>query len=220
MEQKSGGGLFGKLLGKKEPAPKISMGGCDPDLFADEIRTFIETATERKSESVDLLQQRVAHLEFQAQPLNQSQPSSFSSASRSFLDPDPVVSASQPSAGADAAAEEQSAGGSSWESPFEWRPAAQSGGRGSATSPLVTNVPLAVVAEDQEEQDRLAMEQRAREEAEFARRREEEAEAERRREAEAAREREEEDARARDGPRPSACAKRRRWPQNESARSS
>ena len=68
MEQKSGGGLFGKLLGKKEAAPKVSMGGCDPDLFADEIRTFIETATERKSESVDALQQRVAHLEFQAQP--------------------------------------------------------------------------------------------------------------------------------------------------------
>ena len=53
MEQKGGGGLFGKLLGKKEPAPKVTMGGCDPDLFADEIRTFIEAATERKSESAE-----------------------------------------------------------------------------------------------------------------------------------------------------------------------
>lgn len=52
MEQKNGGGLFGKLLGKKEAAPK-QVGGCDPDLFADEIRTFIKAATERKSESVD-----------------------------------------------------------------------------------------------------------------------------------------------------------------------
>ena len=62
MEQKSGG-LFGKLLGKKEAAPKLLMGGCDPDLFADEIRTFIQTATERKSETVDLLQQRFHPLE-------------------------------------------------------------------------------------------------------------------------------------------------------------
>ena len=68
MEQKGGGGLFGKLLGKKDSGPKVTMGGCDPDLFADEIRTFIETATERKSESVEALQQRVAHLEFQSQP--------------------------------------------------------------------------------------------------------------------------------------------------------
>ena len=68
MEQKSGGGLFGKLLGKKDAGPRVMMGGCDPDLFADEIRTFIETATERKSESVEALQQRVAHLEFQSQP--------------------------------------------------------------------------------------------------------------------------------------------------------
>ena len=59
MEQKSGGGLFGKLLGKKDPVPRVLMGGCDPDLFADEIRTFIETATKQKSESVEALHQRV-----------------------------------------------------------------------------------------------------------------------------------------------------------------
>ena len=74
IEQKSGGGLFGKLLGKgkKEAPPRATMGGCDPDLFADEIRTFIEAATTRKSESVDALQQRVAHLEFQSQPSPQA----------------------------------------------------------------------------------------------------------------------------------------------------
>lgn len=37
MEQKNGRGLFGKLLGKREAAPSPVMGGCDPDLFADEI---------------------------------------------------------------------------------------------------------------------------------------------------------------------------------------
>ncbi len=82
MEPKSGGGLFGKLLGKKEAAPRPSMGGCDPDLFAAEIRTFVETATERKSENVEALHQKVAHLEFQAQ------------SSGGFSTPDPVIPAS------------------------------------------------------------------------------------------------------------------------------
>ena len=61
-KEKNGRGLFGMLLGKREAAPSPVMGGCDPDLFADEIRTFIEAATARKSESVDALQQRAAHL--------------------------------------------------------------------------------------------------------------------------------------------------------------
>ena len=91
MEPKNGRGLFGKLLGKKEAAPSPVMGGCDPDLFADEIRTFIEAATERKSESVDALQQRVAHLEFQSQPSSSRVTSAPTS---SFSAPDPVVPAS------------------------------------------------------------------------------------------------------------------------------
>ena len=107
MEQKGGGGLFGKLLGKKDPVPRVLMGGCDPDLFADEIRTFIETATKQKSESVEALHQRVAHLEFQSQPSQSfsdqpaqsfsDQPArSFSDQpTRSFSDPDPVVRVSE-----------------------------------------------------------------------------------------------------------------------------
>jgi hypothetical protein len=194
LEQKGGGGLFGKLLGKKEPAPRVTMGGCDPDLFADEIRTFIEAASERKSESVEALHQRVAHLEFQAQP---SQPS------RSFSDLDPVVRVSEAAPRPDPVAEEPagSGSGSAWESPFEWRPstALANAAAASATPSLVTNVPLAVLAEDQEEQDRLAQEaQRAREEAEARRRREEEGEAERRRAEQAAAERVAAEARARE----------------------
>ena len=184
MEPKSGGGLFGKLLGKKEAAPKPSMGGCDPDLFADEIRTFIEAATARKSEIVDALQQRVAHLEFQSQPApsrattSPASPSHASSSQtpsrrrrRPFTTPDPVVPASQPAAAsADAVAEEQPSSGSAWASPFEWRPASAQAGnaacRAGCPSPLITNVPLAVLAEDQEEQGRLAeAERQARAEA-------------------------------------------------------
>ena len=164
MEQKGGGGLFGKLLGKKDSGPKATMGGCDPDLFADEIRTFIETATERKSESVEALQQRVAHLEFQSQPARSfsDQPTrSFSDQpTRSFSDPDPVVRVSEaaPRSEPEPVPDEPavSGGGSAWESPFEWRPSTvlANAAAASATPSLVTNVPLAVLAEDQEEQDR------------------------------------------------------------------
>ncbi len=173
------------------------MGGCDPDLFADEIRTFIETATERKSESVEALQQRVAHLEFQSQPARSfsDQPArSFShqTRSRSFSDPDPVVRVSDAAPRPEAVPDEPavSSGGSAWESPFEWRPSTvlANAAAASATPSLVTNVPLAVLAEDQEEQDRQAQNARqARDEADAQRRREEEAEAERRRAEEAER---------------------------------
>src|SRR5262245_28510285 len=46
-ETQSGGGLFGKFRRKKETyAP---MAGCDPALFADQIRTYIATAQELKA---------------------------------------------------------------------------------------------------------------------------------------------------------------------------
>jgi len=184
-----GGGLFGKLLRKKEPDQK-PIPGCDPDLFADQIRTFIERATERKSEAVDALQQRAAHLEFQVRP----SPQAVDAAA------DAVASFSEPTA------EPAPAGGSAWASPFEWRPASRTNvAPASPSSTLITSVPLAVVAEDQEEQAR-----RADAEAEATRQREEEeerqrldaaakrkqAEEERRqREAEAKRKREEAEAR-------------------------
>ena len=40
MEQQNGKGLFGKLLRKRESPPKV-MGGCDPEVFAGEVRTFL-----------------------------------------------------------------------------------------------------------------------------------------------------------------------------------
>ena len=70
VEPKSGGSLFGKLLrkGKKDSGAKASMAGFDPDLFAAEIRSFIEAASERRSESVEAQKERAAHLDFQTQP--------------------------------------------------------------------------------------------------------------------------------------------------------
>src|SRR4029453_8886721 len=46
-EPESSGGLFGKFRRKKE-APRPTA-GCDPDLFADQIRTFIAAAQELKA---------------------------------------------------------------------------------------------------------------------------------------------------------------------------
>jgi hypothetical protein len=125
----SGGGLFGKLLRKKEPELKPFQ-GCDPSLFAEEIRTFIDRSAERKNETVEVLQQRVAHLEFQARPA---------------VENDSVPPAGEPAGQTDT--------GSAWSSPFEWRRSTPGKADTSQrSSPLVTNVPLAVVAEDQEQQ--------------------------------------------------------------------
>src|SRR5512140_1378465 len=43
-----GGGLLRAFRRKKAPEPSAS--GCDPDLFADEIRTFVRYAAEKKEE--------------------------------------------------------------------------------------------------------------------------------------------------------------------------
>jgi CheY-like chemotaxis protein len=73
--------------------------GCDPDLFAEEIRTYLQRAAEKKRE-------------LRENPARET----------AVTAPSPAASTPPPSqdagAGADAAAPE-----SSWASPFEWRPA-------------------------------------------------------------------------------------------------
>ena len=59
-DQEQGGrrGLLGVFKRKKEtPQPIVS--GCDPDMFAEEILTFIERAAEKKEENIAALQSRV-----------------------------------------------------------------------------------------------------------------------------------------------------------------
>src|SRR5512143_3541020 len=48
--QSGGGGLFGKFRRKKAAVEPIA--GCDPDLFADEIRTFLDRAAQLKVETL------------------------------------------------------------------------------------------------------------------------------------------------------------------------
>ena len=67
-DQEQGGrrGLLGVFKRKKEtPQPIVS--GCDPDLFADEILTFIQRAAEKKAENIAALQSRADQLEYLVQ---------------------------------------------------------------------------------------------------------------------------------------------------------
>ena len=59
----SGGGLLGKFRKRKDAEP---LAGCDPELFAEEIRTFLARAAQMKAEAVANLRNRVAQLEAQA----------------------------------------------------------------------------------------------------------------------------------------------------------
>ena len=171
-EQKNGGGLFGKFRKKRDA--DVGVGGCDPDHFAEEIKTFLDRATERKSEWAASAQQRKARAEFK---------------SRTEAPGAPAKGAAAASGAAHASTEAgQPAPDSAWSSPFEWRPASERASTPQPKSPppsMVTNVPLAVVAEDQEaeaarareaELERLAAEadERARHEAEARARQEEE----------------------------------------------
>jgi hypothetical protein len=87
-------GLLSAFRRKKGTAPPPS--GCDPDLFADEIRTYLQRASEKKREVREAGPVDVASRPAAARP-----PS-----------PAPV----------EAAAAVETDSGSAWSSPFEWRP--------------------------------------------------------------------------------------------------
>ena len=91
---------------KRAPQPIVS--GCDPDLFADEILTFIQRAAEKKAENIAALQSRVDQLEYHVQ----------SGGSRRL----PPTAAAPTSTRPEPSDEGQSASSdSAWASPFEWR---------------------------------------------------------------------------------------------------
>ena len=96
-EERASRGLFSAFRRKKDPAPLA--GGCDPDLFADEIRVFLQRAADKKS---------------QLQNAN-------------FTAPDMRPSATASTRAAAAPADEAPATpSSSWSSPFEWKPSGAS----------------------------------------------------------------------------------------------
>lgn len=94
-DERGGRGLLSAFRRKKDPGP---ANGCDPDLFADEIRVFLKRAAEKK---------------LQLQDSNHAAPD---------MRPSPAgrVRAAAPE---NAAAAPQD---SSWSSPFEWKPGASS----------------------------------------------------------------------------------------------
>jgi len=94
-ESRSSGGLFSSFLRKKEPETVIS--GCDPDLFGEEVRVYIQQAADKKRELLN-----------SARPAPDVRPGSNSSARQAAPDPEPAAPSS------------------SWSSPFEWKPSGSS----------------------------------------------------------------------------------------------
>ncbi len=96
------GGLFGKLLRRKEV--QAPMAGCDPEIFAEEIRTFLLRAAQLKAESVAAIAQAAEELEVDFAASHER---------RRFAAERPAAAAesASPSAGAD----------STWSDPFAWK---------------------------------------------------------------------------------------------------
>jgi hypothetical protein len=96
-EERASRGLLSAFRRKKDPARLAA--GCDPDLFADEIRVFLQRAADKKNQLL----------------------------STSFTAPDMRPSATASTRAAAAPADEPAdAPSSSWASPFEWKPSGAS----------------------------------------------------------------------------------------------
>jgi CheY-like chemotaxis protein len=120
-------GLLGVFKRKKDAQPISS--GCDPDIFADEIKTFLKHAEEKKADGVAVLQSRANRLEYVAQS---------SDAVASSAGPTPAH-ANEDIAPASTA--------SSWASPFEWRKSPSKSPAANTTSPAPTSAPIIAAAE-------------------------------------------------------------------------
>ena len=104
IESRGPRGLLAAFRRKKEPESAPS--GCDPELFAEEIRMFLQQAADKKRERANARPDaapadttwRVAHAQKAAAPV----------------------------AGAEVVAEAESSASSSWASPFEWKPSSAS----------------------------------------------------------------------------------------------
>lgn len=106
-EERGGRGLLSAFRRKKDPGP---ASGCDPDLFADEIRVFLKRAEEKK---------------LQLRDSNHATPDMRPS-------PAGAARAAVPEQGEATAPQ-----ASSWSSPFEWKPAAASSRSAAKTDPRV-----------------------------------------------------------------------------------
>lgn len=95
-DERGGRGLLSAFRRKKDPGPAA---GCDPELFADEIRVFLKRAAEKKRELLD----------------------SDHAAPDMRPSPAGTKKAAAPVDGGESAPQ-----ASSWSSPFEWKPGASS----------------------------------------------------------------------------------------------
>src|SRR6185503_6088302 len=122
------GGLLGKFRKQRKEAEP--MGGCDPEVFADEVRTFLARAAELKKEA--------GHSR-RAEPLVATP---AAEARETFLRDDfgfvkdgrghtPGQDDAAPRMGA---AAPETASGSTWSSPFEWKSSYSPDGRPSAAA--------------------------------------------------------------------------------------
>lgn len=99
-EKRSGGGLFSSFRKKKDPEPVV-VGGCDPDLFAEEIRTYLQRAETKKRELQD---SNGTAPDMRLGPMSE----------RSAV---PQVAEAEP---------EPAGASSSWDDPFAWKPSGTS----------------------------------------------------------------------------------------------
>jgi CheY-like chemotaxis protein len=97
-DEEGGGGLFSAFRRKKQTKqPTSAPAGCDPEMFADEIRLYLQRAEEKKREAAE----------------------------SGTISPLPALARRQADAPAPAVEDTSESGaGSSWASPFEWKPTA------------------------------------------------------------------------------------------------
>ena len=127
----SGGGLFGKLLRRKDQDVDVDSRGCDPEPASP--KRFEPSSTvppNERTETVEVLAAAAAH----------------TASSRQTWPPS--CARRTPLSQAGRACRTDVTPGSAWASPFEWRRSTPGEAGRAASFPLVTNVPLAVLAED------------------------------------------------------------------------
>jgi hypothetical protein len=113
-EGRGGGGLLSSFFRKKKE-PDVAP-GCDPDLFAEEIRTYLKRAEDRKRE-----RQNAVH----------PAPDMRLGRNRPQQAPAPAVEA----------AEETPSSSSSWASPFEWKPSGSTSSSAARHAAAIPHVP-------------------------------------------------------------------------------
>ena len=100
-QRHASGGLLSAFRRKKKD-PEAAPSGCDPDIFAEEIRSYLQRAAEKKRELLD----GVAHVDPEDHAWRAAQPNKADS---SVTEPEPPD-------------ETEPSSSSSWASPFEWKP--------------------------------------------------------------------------------------------------